>query len=74
MVFPTFVSKVANAYKDHTGLTVDLRGVANVNDESMELLAAAGVKWGKLDLGGTTEVTHAGILVLGKVCPDLLVR
>ena len=28
MVFPTFVSKVANAYKDHTGLTVDLRGVA----------------------------------------------
>ena len=74
MVFPTFVLKVANDYKDHTGLTVDLRGVANVNDESMELLAAAGVKWEKLDLGEAPEVTHAGILALGKGCPDLLVR
>ena len=40
----------------------------------MELLAAAGVKWEKLDLGEALEVTHAGILALGKGCPDLLVR
>jgi hypothetical protein len=52
---------------------VDLQGCSGVKDEAVEEIAAANVKWAKLNLG-ETQITDKGICELCKKCPHLFVK
>ena len=54
-------------------LCVDLRGCSGLQDEAVQAIAAANVKWVKLDLG-ETQITDKGISELCEKCPHLYVK
>jgi hypothetical protein len=52
---------------------VDLQGCSGVQDEAVQAIAAANVKWVKLNLG-ETQITDKGIRELYEKCPHLSVK
>jgi hypothetical protein len=52
---------------------VDLQGCSGVKDEAVQAIAAANVKWVKLNLG-KTRITGKGIIELCEKCPHLSVK
>ena len=60
-------------YRCHTKLCVDLQGCSGVQDEAVQAIAAANVKWVKLNLG-ETQITDKGISELCEKCPHLSVK
>ena len=65
--------KFAVDYQCHTKLCVDLQGCSGVQDEAVQAIAAANVKWVKLNLG-ETQITDKGISELCEKCPHLSVK
>jgi hypothetical protein len=52
---------------------VDLQGCSGVQDEAVQAIAAANVKWVKLNLG-EAQITDKGINELCEKCPHLSVK
>jgi hypothetical protein len=52
---------------------VDIQGCSGVTDEAIKTIAAANVKWAKLNLG-ETQIAGEGISELCKKCPHLSVK
>ncbi len=65
--------KFAVDYQCHTKLCVDLQGCSGVQDEAVQAIAAAYVKWVKLNLS-ETQITDRGISELCEKCPHLYVK
>jgi hypothetical protein len=52
---------------------VDLQGCSGLKDEAVQVIAAAKVKWAKLNLS-ETPITSKGISGLCEKCPHLSVK
>jgi len=64
--------QLAQDYRWHA-LEVDVSDRVDVGDDFLQTIGSAQVRWKKLNLCGT-KVTEAGVRVLMKNCPDLLVK
>ena len=67
-----YLHQLAKDYASNEDLCLDFRGVVGLDDAGLKVFAEAGVRWQKMDLGGTA-VTEAGFHVLSG-CPKLLVK
>ncbi len=66
--------KFAVDYQRHAKLCVDLQSCSGlIKDEAIEAIAAAKVKWTKLNLS-ETQITDKGISELCEKCPHLSVK
>ena len=71
--FFSCLCKFATDYQYHAKLCVDIQGCSGVTDEAIQAIAAANVKWVKLNLG-ETQITDKGISELCEKCPHLSVK
>ena len=67
-----FSLQLAQDYRWHA-LEVDVSDRIDVGDDFLRAIGSAQVRWQRLNLSGTM-VTEAGLRVLVKNCPELLVR